>query len=38
MKDHRVVLRFPTNGETYKDVMEKHKKGKFILSLEKKNC
>ena len=34
MKDHRVVLHFRTNGETYKDVMEKHKKGEFILPLE----
>ena len=31
MKDYRVVLRLRTNGETFKDVMEKHDNNQFII-------
>ena len=34
MKGHRVVLRFRTDGETYENVIEKIKRGEFILPLE----
>ena len=31
MKDYRVVLRLRSNGETFKDVMEKHDNNQFII-------